>query len=477
MSSIFKKISTKAYEHSPVIIQNLFISIEGKRLWKQRFSREFYNLMELWDRTQWLSHDELEEYQNERLQFLIQHAYETVPYYRKVMKDRKLVPNDIKRIGDLHKLPILTKDDLRTNFRELISVKANKLWEGHSSGTTGSPVDILWDNNVITATNAALWRHRRWAGFEFGQPYASLLGRVIVPIKQKEPPFWRYNKPWNQLFLSSFHLEEKNLPDYIKALNQYGVESIQAYPSTIFILAKYLQQSNESFPLKYIFTSSETLLDLQREVIEERFRCKIYDCYGLAERVMYAGECPNHEGHHLYMEYGITEIVDQDGEIVNDGNYGKAIATGLHNYGMPLIRYEVGDVTAYKIGKCSCGRGLPLLEAITTKAEDIVVTPDGRFISPSVLTHPFKPMHHIEKSQIIQETPEELLIKVVRRVGYTDNDSKILLQEMHNRVGDNVKVKIEFVEDIPRSANGKYRWVISKVPLKYNQEVFNNLYE
>ena len=91
--------------------------------------------------------------------------------------------------------------------------------------------------------------------------------------------------------------------------------------------------------------------------------------------------------------------------------------------------------------------------------------------------HPFKPMHHIEKSQIIQETPEELLIKIVKRVGYTENDSKILLQEMHNRVGDNVKVKIEFVEDIPRSGNGKYRWVISKVPLKYNQKVFNNLYE
>jgi phenylacetate-CoA ligase len=147
-----------------------------------------------------------------------------------------------------------------------------KLWEGHSSGTTGSPIDIMWDSNVILAHNVAIWRHRKWAGFEFGHPYASLLGRVIVPIKHEKPPFWRYNKPWNQLFLSSFHLQEENLPHYMEVIRKYGIEAIQAYPSTIYVLARYLQQANEYLPLKHIFTSSETLLEMQREVIEERFR-------------------------------------------------------------------------------------------------------------------------------------------------------------------------------------------------------------
>jgi phenylacetate-CoA ligase len=147
---------------------------------------------------------------------------------------------------------------------------------------------------------------------------------------------------------------------------------------------------------------------------------KVYDCYGLAERVMYSGECPTGEGHHLYMEYGITEVVDNENNIVEDGTYGRLIATSLHNYGMPLIRYEVGDVTAYKKNPCSCGRGLPLLEAVTTKAEDIVITSDGRFISSSVLTHPFKPMCNIEKSQIIQESPDEMVIKIVQRENYRE---------------------------------------------------------
>lgn len=478
MNLNLKKISNFIYDSSPVCIQNSLLSLEGRRLWEQRFDREFEKVTELWEKTQWLSRHELVEYQNENLNLLIKHSYETVPYYQRVMKERKLSPKDIKKVTDLHKLPILTKDILRANFKELISTTPNsKLYEGHSSGTTGTPINVLWDRKVIIVHNAALWRHRSWAGFEFGRSYASLLGRVIVPIKQKKPPFWRHNKPWNQLFLSSFHLEEKNLPYYLEAMKQYGIEALQAYPSTAYILARYLQQAGEYFSLKYIFTSSETLLDLQREVIEERFKCKIYDCYGLAERVMYAGECPSHEGYHLYMEYGITELVNEYNEVVNDGKYGRLLATGLNNYGMPLIRYEVGDISAYKTDKCSCERGLPLLEAITTKAEDIVVTNDGRFISSSVLTHPFKPMDNIEKSQIIQETPEELIIKIVKRANYSDKDTKILLREMYKRVGDAMKIKVEFVNDIPCSSNGKYRWVISKVPLKYKQKVFNNLYE
>lgn len=478
MDKIVKKVSTVVYEHTPVFLQNIFLSLEGKRLKNVRFRQEFDHLMELWDQTQWFSRCELEEYQKEQLILLIPHIYEAVPYYRKIMDKQKLTPKDIKIVDDLQKLPILTKDDLRTNFRDLISTKPNsKLWEGHSSGTTGSPVDVLWDKNTIIAHNTAVWRHRKWAGFEFGQPYASLLGRVIVPIKEKKPPFWRYNMPWNQLFLSSFHLEEKNLPYYFEAMKHYNIVALQAYPSTVFILARYLQQANEYFPLKYIFTSSETLLDLQRQIIEERFKCEIYDCYGLAERVMYAGECPNHEGHHLYMEYGITEIVNDDNEVVNDGKHGKVIATGFNNYGMPLIRYEVGDIAAYKTDGCSCGRGLPVLEAITTKAEDIVVTVDGKYISSSVLTHPFKPMHNVEKSQIIQESPDEILIKIVKRTNYTDNDTKHLLSEMHNRLGHAMRIRIQFVEDIPRSSNGKYRWVISKVPMKFSQMVFNNLYD
>jgi phenylacetate-CoA ligase len=176
------------------------------------------------------------------------------------------------------------------------------------------------------------------------------------------------------------------------------------------------------------------------------------------------------------MEYGITEILDNDYNAVPCGKLGKLILTGLHNYGMPLIRYEIGDISAFKRERCACGRTLPLLEPVTTKAEDIVVTSDGKLISSSVLTHPFKPMHNIEKSQIIQEDYGRLLIKIVRRPGYSDSDSQQLVHAMRQRVGDHMHISVEFVEDIPVGRNGKYRWVISKLPIKFGQKESANLF-
>lgn len=394
------------------------------------------------------------------------------------MNERGLRPDDICTVEDLPKLPRLTKDIVRRNFADLQSraVPRKDLVEGHTSGTTGSPFAILWDKSVSIANNAFLWRGRRWAGIRFGDKYASLLGRTIVPLRQRRPPFWRFNKAWNQLLLSSFHLRREWLPYYIEALQAHGVKAIEAYPSTIYVLARHLEEQGATLPLQCVLTSSETLLPLQRELIERQFQCRVYDAYSQAERSMFSAECDRHEGHHLHSEFGIAEIVDDDSAPVPRGSCGMVLATGLWNFGMPLFRYEVGDVSGYQEGACSCGRGLPLLQPVTTKAEDIVVTPDGRFVTASGLTHPFKPLHGIECSQIIQEETAQLLIRIVRCPDYDDRESEILIREMQRRVGPDMRIRLEFVEEIPRTANGKYRWVISKLPLRFGEMETRNLY-
>jgi len=107
------------------------------------------------------------------------------------------------------------------------------------------------------------------------------------------------------------------------------------------------------------------------------------------------------------------------------------------------------------------------MEDVTTKAEDIITTKDGRYISSSILTHPFKPMHSIAESQIIQEDREHIRIKIVTRSSYQDKDTSYLIEEMKKRVGGDMEVEIEFVDQIPRTKAGKFRWVISKVPLEF----------
>lgn len=474
-----KKILERIYAASPAALQTLALNAYGLKIRHERFNDEYRRWQRVFAENERRPPDDLARKQDAAVRDLIDHAFEKVPYYRDVMRERKIEPGDIRGVADLRRLPILTKDVLRTQLERLVSTdqRPGELRTGNSSGTTGSPVTVLWDRRVEVANNAANWRARRWAGFDFGTPYASLLGRTIVPITRSAPPFWRWNAPWRQLLLSSFHLHEKNLPLYLDAMRARRCQFLDAYPSTAYILARHLVESGTTFPLRAVVCSSETLLPVQRAAIEQAFACRVFDVFSQAERVLFAMECEKHDGLHVQPEFGVHEIVDDDGEALPEGQFGRIVATGLQNYGMPLIRYDVGDVSAAMGGPCGCGRTLPRMAAVTTKAEDIVVTPEGRFISSSTLTHPFKPMVRIEKSQIVQETPDRVTVRIVRRPGYTDDDTRQLVTALGERLGPSVAIDVQFMEDIPRGPSGKFRWVVSKVPLRFGETERDNLYE
>jgi phenylacetate-CoA ligase len=301
-------------------------------------------------------------------------------------------------------------------------------------------------------------RHRR-------RPHRGRTGQRHRAARPAEPPFWRRNHRHHQLLLSSFHLSKANLPAYFDALADFQPAVMDGYPSTLFLLAKYLQTQGRFFPVKAAITSSETLYDFQREVIEERFQCRVFDYYALAERAVFSHECDHHGGHHLAMEYGIAEVTDGDGTPVPRGEVGRLVGTSLHNLAMPLIRYVTNDRTALRAGQCPCGRHLELMEDVTTKAEDVLTLADGRLISPSVLTHPFKPLDCIEGSQIVQTLPNAIVVRLIPRPTYTAAHGTQLISELKARLGDDVSVEVEFVDRLETSKNGKFKWVISKVPL------------
>jgi phenylacetate-CoA ligase len=461
------KLLERTYQRSPHRLQELALNAYALKIHLQRFGRPFFALSDRWQKTQWWSREALTELQNEQLRILIAHAYDSVPYYRRVMTERRLTPADFKTVHDLPKLPLLTREDVRRHGSELISRKVRRadLACGHTSGTTGSPLQFYWDKQMCLVNNVADWRQKYWAGLKYGEPHAMLLGRTIVPTHQTTPPFWRMNYLHNQLWLSSFHLTEENLQHYVSHLQRFGPVALEGYPSTAYILARYLVRQGRRLPLRAVLTSSETLHQTQRETIEEAFCCKVFDFYGLAERTIFATECEAHAGHHVNMEYGITEVVDAAGEPVADGTMGKLAGTSLHNFAMPFLRYLTSDVSSILRTPCACCRGLPLMADVTTKAEDIVVTKDGRFISPSVLTHPFKPLHSIKLSQIVQEEPDRVVVKIVPDELFSDADAAQLRSALQQRLGAEMRLEIQVVPSIPRTAAGKFRWVISKVPL------------
>lgn len=458
------------YRVAPVWAQNLLLSGFGVMLDRERYSGRFAEFCAELDRTQWLSRADLIAYQDERLRGLVAHAYESVPYYRRRFDEIRLKPSDVRGTADLHKVPLLTRTDIRTHFDELRAQGAagRGMRSGHTSGTTGTPLTVGYDRETVWMTYAVFDRHYRWAGSVFGRGgdrVAVARGNVVVPLDQRRPPYWRRNRPHRQLLLSSFHMSERTLGDYFEALGRFAPAVMDGYPSTLYLMAKYLERHNRTFPVRAAVTSSETLYDFQRTLIEERFQCRVFDYYALAERAAFSGECDRHEGHHLSMEYGVSEIVDADGVPVAPGTPGRLVGTSLHNRAMPLLRYVTNDVTAIKPGSCSCGRGLEMMDDVTTKAEDVLTLGDGRVISPSVLTHPFKPLDCIEGSQIIQTEPDAVTVKLVAGPGFTDGLRQHLVTELQARLGPAVGIRVELVDRLETSANGKFKWVISRVPL------------
>ncbi|MGR3173241.1 MAG: phenylacetate--CoA ligase family protein [Candidatus Scalindua sp.] len=399
---------------------------------------------------------------------MINHCYNNVPFYKKLFDEIKLKPSEINALEDLHRIPLLTRDQVKNNLSSLIArnIPKNQRLIRNTSGTTGSPMFFFVDKKSYSINSAYTRRYWNWTGFDYGDKRLTLQGRRIVHHNRIKPPFWMYNKWDKQLFFSTYHLSEEFIPFFVDKLIEFNPQAIDAYPSAIYVLAKYMDENNVKHNMKAVFTSSETLYPIQREVIERVFQCKIFDKYGLSEMFFVGTECEQHNGLHLNMEYAITEVVDKNDEPVPLGKKGRVICTCLENLSMPLIRYDTGDIGRILPDKCSCGRNLSLMAPVTTKAEDQVLTPDGRYISGSLLTFPFKPMKNIIRSQIVQDDIYHIKIKIVKNNSYSNEDSKILLEGLSKCLGRTMKVTLEFVDDIERTKNGKYRWVVSNVHKK-----------
>lgn len=453
------------YTRAPAWAQTLFLNAYGWRINRHRYGSRYRRAVgQLLSQERWPA-EQLRIYQDARLREVVATAYERSPYYRTLFQSLGLGPQDVRGVEDLPRLPLLSKERVRQSGDQLMTRPhpARDWLNGHTSGTTGSPLSVWYDRGTCIWNNAVDGRQKVWGGMPSDGWIGLFLGRVIVPLGQRRPPFWRTNWVQRQVWFSSFHMSDEALGSYVAEIRRQGLQFLEGYPSTLYILASYLKQRGRTLPMRAVFTSSETLLPLQRETIETAFACAVFDFYGLAERVIFAGECDQHSGKHVAEEFGFVEVVDEHGSPVPAGEPGYLVGTSLHNSAMPLIRYRTSDVSALIGEPCACGRTSRRIRDVTTKAEDIVVTPDGRLISPSVLTHPFKPLDQILKSQIVQDRRDHIVVKIVASDEFTPEHERQLVVSLQERLGREVEIEVRTVADIPREASGKYRWVISHV--------------
>ncbi|MFH1689374.1 MAG: hypothetical protein ABIE42_03950 [Candidatus Eisenbacteria bacterium] len=459
------------YGSLPLSVQNALVARHGRKVYELRYGPEYDELSRYLEASERSNPDEIRAYQKAKLREIVCHAYETVPYYREVMDERRLKPADISTIQDLTRLPVLHKEDVRAAGTLLLSsaFKKKDLRTATTSASTGTPLTVYWDRSIAVMNHACYMRMRRWTGVPQGTPIAIMQGKPTVPPSQKGPPFWRYNPAWDQLRLSTLHMSDANLPYYMDELRRFGAKSLETYPSAAYILACFLEERDDYVPLTCVITTGEPLLSEQRRVIEERFCTRVFDAYGQAERVVFSTECEKHDGLHLYEEYGITEVVDSEGDPVPTGTTGLLVGTSLHNKGMPLLRYACGDIGAVSDRRCSCGRTLSMLDGLASRANDVVVLPDGRMMAGRNVGWSVRMIESVSDWQVIQERIDLIRMVVVTGKPVTDRERDGVKEYFRRRLGPEVEVRVERVMEIPKSPVGKARHVISHVPLVWGQ--------
>lgn len=459
-------VEEAVYGSSPAWLRTVLMNAHGARTHFHRYGKPFRERLDEFNRLERVSRDEMEDYQSRLLRRVVRAAVSGSVYYRSLFAELGLNADSICGSADLRRLPILTKDILRAREQQVVTTDSPRggRVHGHTSGTTGSPLSLWYDRTTCVATSAGDRLQKRWAGVADDEWVGLLLGRQVVPSHVSAPPFWHANHVQRQVWFSSLHMSETSLALYVREIRRRKLAVIEGYPSTLFVLARYLLDHDERLPMRAVFSSSETLLSTQRDAIEAAFASPLFDFYGHAERTIFAIECEHHQGKHLVEPFGITEIVDEHDRPVPDGQFGYLVGTSLFNRAMPMLRYRTGDISAIDRTPCPCGRTFVRMADVSTKAEDIVVLPDGRWLSPSALTHAFKPFPDIRESQIIQESVGEIVVKVVASDAFTADREAELQRGLRARLGVGVDVRLERVAHIDREKSGKFRWVISRVP-------------
>jgi phenylacetate-CoA ligase len=447
------------YWRMPVLAQETVLSLYSRYLDRLYYGPTFDQWLEYFAGWKNWSLPAIQDWQNQQLQSLIALAANRVPFYQQQW--RNVDWRSIRKSSDLCVLPCLDRQALRNNELAFVveGLKPSQLWVEKTSGTTGTSLRIYWPMSMLPkwwALTEVMVRNAANVGQNI--PRAMMGGRPIVPGNTSKPPYWRFNRHWNQLYLSSYHVSRSTAYGYVEAILRYGSQWIIGYGSAIAALAESCLAGGISpVRLRTVITSGDTLLAGMRKSIETFFQCKCIDQYGQSEGVCIAQEC-SHSQMHVIPAAGIIEIVREDGSPCAPGEVGEVVATGLLNDAMPLIRYRMGDYAAWGVNQsCSCGNPHPIITNLEGRLDDYLLTSDGRKIGR--LSTAVKRSPTIHSSQIVQDQLGHAYLLVRPGVGYQSSHAVAVKDDILERIG---KFKIEIIEvgEIPKTPRGKAALVV-----------------
>ena len=413
---------------------------------------------------QWKGYASLKDEQDASLRKLVSFAYENVPYYHKLFKELDLKPDDVKKVEDLQKLPVLTKEIIKRNWDDLRPMNLNSIRyvDKATGGSTGTPLEYRMSKRDQRMSVCLQYRGWSYAGYHLSDRVVFMGGSSLMPGAKSSAKKRMHEILKNIRMLSSFDMSEAAMEDYAREINESAPKYLFGYASSIYHFSSWLEKNGKGIHRpEGIFTTAEKLFPKARKTIEETFMCPVYDTYGLNDGGVSAFECSEKTGFHIDTERAIMEVVDKDARQLEKGE-GLILATSLHNYAMPFIRYDTGDVGVLSDETCPCGRGYRLLKAIKGREQEMLTTPEGTAIHGEFFTHIFWDVRNVREFQVVQDRKDHLTIKIVPEPDFDKRE----LEDVRGLIAKRSpgwRVDFEITTSIDRTKAGKYRFVISEM--------------
>jgi len=414
------------------------------------------------EKSQWLDSKALQQLQQKNLQQFVERIVSEVPYYQQLFAERGLRAHDIASKADLVKLPLLDKPTIRAHTEQLKALSATRLKRYNTGGSSGQPL-IFFLGERTDHDVAAKWRVTRWWDVDIGDRELVLWGS---PIEVNSQDRVKQLRDWllRSQLVPAFDLAEPGIRHFLSEYGRFKPAMLFGYPSAMARVAKFVEQQGQTLSnaaLKVAFVTSERLYPEQREQIQRVFGAPVANGYGSRDAGFLAHECP-HGGIHIMAEDVIIETIGANGLPTPPGVAGEVTVTHLRTGDFPLVRYRTGDVAVLSDQLCRCGRSLPLIANIEGRSTDFVVAENGTVMHGLALIYVVRDIDGVEAFRIIQHSINQLEVLLVCPRWDASKQQQIV-RGMQARLGAGVQVSVNIVKHIATEANGKFRYIISKV--------------
>lgn len=399
----------------------------------------FYNTF--LKKSQFFTKDEILLKKKEWLNKLLKHCRENIPWYSIQFRKYGVKIDTDDPFFELNKLPILSKETVIDNHADFcISNAAENSLSFSTSGTTGKPLTVYTSFNQWIVEQGVIWRSWKWAGYRFRDKIA--IFRSYSPLKNESKI--KISRLRNWTYFSVFDMNDASLDEYLNYLIKWKPKFLRGYPSALKIICQHAIKRKVRIPsLIGAFSASEMVPEDLRDLLREAFTIELFDHYGQAEITCMFHECEEHLGMHLDWEYGHVELIPHD---IENKLY-KIIGTNLHNFSMPLLRYDTGDLSSGDWSTCSCSRSSTMLKSIYGRKDDYLISKDSSRMSTVNLYTYFSKLKDIKQFQIIQNVPGEISIILLFLENLDEFSKRNIKASIKEELIEKTDMYIEIISD------------------------------